>query len=360
VLHRSPSSGPPRILFVPNWPVVSEHERAGHQTPDFYPVDGRYWFFRHFEMPVSVDVLDTRSWPGWHLEEKAIRFYAGQNLRALAIAAEYDLIFPFGAQSAVGMLAAWRILGKSHPPVLVDDAGCLNAGRPDRPFSFQTSRWAMSEAQHIVWHSSSSLALCQRRCPELAAKGEFLPFGINLEDLGSVVVRDGNYALCAGNSPRSWDSVVDAWSAFPKRQLLLLGSPLVRAQLPANVHAVPRLPFHQYLRLLAGARVVLLPLPDGWASWGQMTLLQAMGLGKPTVVTNVRPIIDYVRDGCMVVCGRNPQGMVDAVDRVWTDVNLRRELGAAAKHAVLSRFGEAGMALAVERAVRETLGTSSD
>jgi glycosyltransferase involved in cell wall biosynthesis len=357
VLHKVPAgTRGTRVLFLPNWPVAGAADAAGRQSPDYYPSDGQYWFFRHFAMPVAVDVLDTAAWPGFRLEESFAHFYLSQGLAAARIASQYDLVFAFGAQSAVGLLALLRLRQKPHPPVIVDDAGCLNAGRPDRRVSFSATRWALGGASRIIWHSTASLELCRELCPELAAKGEYLPFGTNLRDLAGVDVSDGDYAVCAGNSPRGWTQLATAWRAFPGRRLLLLGSDLRQADLPSHVLSMPKVPFRTYVRLLAGARLVVLPLPDGWASWGQMTLLQAMALGKPVVVTDVRPVRDYISQGCVTVRSDDYDAMLREAGRLWLDADLRRTLGRVARQAATERFDEALMANRLEAILVESLG----
>jgi len=309
---------------------------------------------------VAVDVLDSDIWWPSRLEERAFHMYLSQGLVAAHFGREYDIVFAFGAQSAVALLAAWRVRRRHHPPVVVDDAGCLNAGRPDRRFSFAATRWAMGEANRIIWHAHASLDLCRVACPELAAKGDYVPFGVNLEDLAAARPRDGDYAVCAGNSPRDWEALAEGWRAFPDRQLILLGPrPKGGAPLPKNVRAMGRVPFRDYVDLLAGARVVLLPLPDGWASWGQMTLLQAMALGKPVVVTDVRPVRDYIAEGCVTVPPNDVRGLMDAASALWLDGTLRSGVGRAAKQVVTERFDERIMAQRFEAVVLRALDSGT-
>lgn len=325
------------------------------QSPDFFPRDGRYWMFRHFDSTPRVDVLDAASWRYWTREEQYLRFYVGQAVRALSRCRDYDLVFAFGAQSAVALLGALRLLGRSHPPVIVDDAGCVNGGRPDRRFSFWCSRWALREAAHVVWHSSASLRLCEDACPELATRGEFIPFGVNLPDLAGAVVADGDYAICVGQSPRDWQSLLAAWSALPHRRLVLVGAPQREVPTQRDVTVLPRVPFAEYVRLLAGARLVILPLPDGLASWGQMTLLQAMGLGKPVVVTDVQPVRDYISAGCVRVKANDVADLSRAVNRLWEDEEARQTLGTEARRVVANFYSEPEMARRFQRIITETL-----
>lgn len=356
MLHLSPLCGnKPRILFLPNWRVHPEVPGEARQSPDFFPRDGRYWMFRHFDSVPRVDVLDAASWRYWAKEEQYLRFYVGQAARALSRCRDYDLVFAFGAQSAVALLGALRLLRRRHPPVIVDDAGCLNAGRPDRRLSFWSTRWALREAAHVVWHSSASLRLCEDVCPELATRGQFFPFGVNLPDLAGAVVADGDYAICVGQSPRDWRNLAATWSRFPYRQLILVGAPQTGVPRQPNVTVLPKVPFAEYISLLAGARLVILPIPDGLASWGQMTLLQAMGLGKPVIVTDVRPVRDYISAGCVRVKANDVADLTRAVDRFWEDEEARRTLGNEARRVIADFYSEPVMAKRFQSIITETL-----
>jgi glycosyltransferase involved in cell wall biosynthesis len=183
-----------------------------------------------------------------------------------------------------------------------------------------------------------------------------LHFGISLPDVDFVPSTDGGYAICAGNSPREWTGLARAWHSEADFPLLLLGAPVRQSELPSNVVALPRVDFPAYVRLLAEARVVLLPLPDGWASWGQMTLLQAMALGKSVVVSNVRPVRDYVAEGCLTVPGADHRAMARAAVRLRHDHAGRVRLGEQARSAVEHSFNEVTMARRFESIIAAILG----
>jgi len=330
---------------MPNWAVVPENRRHGWQSPDYYPDDGKYWFFRQFAEEWSVDVLDAASWYYWASEERFLRFYLGQGLQALRHVNRYDLVFAFGSQSAVALLGTLRCLGLPHPPVVVDDAGCLNAGHPEKRLSFQATRWALEDTAAVIWHATASRELCTRACPRLAARGTFVPLGINDHEFLSTPTHDGGYALCTGYAQRGWPTLLDAWRSLPGVPLKLLGAPLRQAGLPPGVTVLPRMSFPDYRDLVAGARVVVLPVPDGWASWGQMTLLQAMALGKPVVVTQTKPVRDYLSDEwCVPVPPEDPAALAQGVQSLWNDPCSRDRLGKAARQAVTERFSERQMA----------------
>ena len=88
------------------------------------------------------------------------------------------------------------------------------------------------------------------------------------------------------------------------------------------------------------AAVVVVPLlADTDRSAGQQTYLNAMGRGKPVVVTDAPGVRDYItHDETGLIVPNEPEALADAVNRVLTDRALARRLGDAARADVLSRF----------------------
>jgi glycosyltransferase involved in cell wall biosynthesis len=71
-----------------------------------------------------------------------------------------------------------------------------------------------------------------------------------------------------------------------------------------------------------------------------LTVLEAMALGKPVVVTNVGGLPEVVEDGVtgLVVPPRDPGALADAVVSLLGDPELRARMGAAGRERFLERF----------------------
>jgi glycosyltransferase involved in cell wall biosynthesis len=80
------------------------------------------------------------------------------------------------------------------------------------------------------------------------------------------------------------------------------------------------------------------------------SLLDAMACGKPVVATTAGGIPEVVEDGVtgLLVPPRDHEAMADAIVRLLTDADLRREMGVAGLAAARERFS-------VERMVLDTL-----
>jgi glycosyltransferase involved in cell wall biosynthesis len=108
----------------------------------------------------------------------------------------------------------------------------------------------------------------------------------------------------------------------------------------ANVKAGFLPPDEHDARVRAAAVVVVPLLADTDRSAGQQTYLNAMGRGKPVVVTDAPGVRDYVTDGeTGLIVPNEPGALGDAVNRLLTDHQLARKLGEAARTEVQSKFG---------------------
>jgi glycosyltransferase involved in cell wall biosynthesis len=103
--------------------------------------------------------------------------------------------------------------------------------------------------------------------------------------------------------------------------------------LPERCDVRGRLPLQEFLSLMAGATVVVVPLRWGEAPHGHTTVAQALCLGKAVVTTRGASVEDYVRDGIegLLVEPGDVEGYRRAVVRLATGDRLRGACEAAAR-----------------------------
>ena len=107
----------------------------------------------------------------------------------------------------------------------------------------------------------------------------------------------GDHVFAGGNSHRDYDALLQAAELLPEREFVIATNLLEDRELPPNVTAAA-VPHSEFVRLMQSARVVVVPMVSGLRrSTGQQTYLNAMVLGKPTVVTDTLGVRDHVRDG---------------------------------------------------------------
>jgi glycosyltransferase involved in cell wall biosynthesis len=132
------------------------------------------------------------------------------------------------------------------------------------------------------------------------------------------------------------------WDAHPQAQLVLIGRDsfwkkgLMSAELRRlagprsdRLHMLGDQPQTRLFPALAAADVVA--LPSLWEAFG-IAALEAMALGRPTVVTAAGGYPEFVRpdrDG-LLVAPADPSALAEALTALLGDASLRERLGASA------------------------------
>jgi hypothetical protein len=164
----------------------------------------------------------------------------------------------------------------------------------------------------------------------------FTPFCATARDL-----RDepgGHGVIASGNSLRDYRALIKA-AAHIDADLTVATSLALPAISSSNVDAC-YLSAAEHDARVRSASVVVVPLLAGTErSAGQQTYLNAMGWGKPVVVTDAPGVRDYITDGeTGLIVPNEPAALADAINRLLADRAFARRLGAAARADVHARF----------------------
>lgn len=214
----------------------------------------------------------------------------------------------------------------------------------------------------IAFGYEESLKLKEFLGVPFQSRVRFIPFGAHtgLFSLPRGDVSDGPDVLSVGADPmRDFQVILRTAELRPDWKFELTASAEHASRLtrlPQNVRLSTDMPFTQTLERMNSARVVALPVRENSYSGATTTLLQAMALGRATVVSRVGAI----RDGYGFIDHQNlrwvesndPVRWAEILDQLMSDDDGRLRLGQRAQaHAATSlswqRFTDAiGAALA--------------
>ena len=185
----------------------------------------------------------------------------------------------------------------------------------------------LSEEERSVFASAFGIPLERVACTR---------FGHQLWSRADGPTHDGGYVFAGGDSLRDYDTLlaaVDGLGGVPLR----LATSRRFEHLPDGVEAGP-VPYEEYVELLAGARLVVVPMRATRRAAGLVTYLNAMALGKPVIVSEVPAVHEYVDAGrtAIVVPPEDPRALRDAMALALDPANRAATvaMGAAARETV--------------------------
>ncbi len=352
-----------KILMLVNWDVHRQQNGQVLQSPNLYLAGEPYWFFKHWPEPVQVDVIDYSRLPVLHkIERFKLKFYICQILKALPKVSNYDLILSHGAQSGV-LLAFLRSLLKSKlPPHIIIDVGCFNGAR-NNALELAPLRVASKSIAGVITHTSKQSIYYNLCLPELKEKNRFVPFGTDPDFFKPLGLTEEDYILCVGYIKRDWETLLAAFSGLQSDTTLKLVGAAGKIKIPAGIAAskkiecLPYVPILELKKIIERAKLVILPLPYQLYSFGQMTMLQAMSMGKAVVVSNVPGIADYVEDGKNAVLVRpyDYGELRDKMEYLLSRPEERIQIGKNARKTIEEKFNEKNMAEEIHRSCYELI-----
>jgi glycosyltransferase involved in cell wall biosynthesis len=199
-------------------------------------------------------------------------------------------------------------------------------------------RFLFRRVDHFI-HHFKDLHLYQHFFGIGPERSSFVPFKPNIRYQHAVPPdSEGEYVLCFGRSLRDYDTFLDAMEripypgAVPKPDFSTLrqhGSRFTRSmdRLPKNVRMLEDDgSSHALVRILAKARIVVLPILRTSLLAGISTYLNAMYMGK-CVILSEGPGCSDVLTGqqCLFVVPEDPEALARRITEAWENDQLRIE-----------------------------------
>lgn len=351
-----------KILMLVNWKIqYCKSKPEDKQPPDYHVYGEDYWFYRYFREKPEVDVIDIHSFP-WleNFEKNKIRFYIWQTLRVIPQLGQYDLIVSHGMQSGV-VLSLWRRLFKTKAKHIVFDIGSFNSAA-ESGFALKLMQFTSKSIDGLIYHTSSQLTYYQKFFPWIVPRSKFIRFGTDLEFFDPSDLKDfedkDSYMLCVGYTKRDWDTVVEAYKRLDINcKLRLIGHVSERYKGIPGVEQIPFVPIKELINQIYNARFCVLPLESFNYSYGQMTLMQQMALGKCVIAARVPSLIDYIEDGktALMYTPCNARELMERIVVINNDDSLRNLIAQRGREYLKNACCEPIMAAEIETFYRGLL-----
>ncbi|UHC14886.1 glycosyltransferase family 4 protein [Methylobacterium currus] len=260
------------------------------------------------------------AWAAWRLVRAAPRGGAGVMTG-----------FP---QLAVTAALVKLVLGRRDVPLV---AWCFNLGRTPGGWKARLARVVLGQVDVFVVHSRREIALYAEWLDLPRDRFVFVPLSIHDEPRETREDEAAPFVLAMGSANRDYATLVAATAPLGLPTVIVAGAHAVEGlDLPPTVTVRNGLTIAECHDLCGRARVNVVPLRNTDFTSGQVTVLEAMMLGKPVVATRAAGTEDYVVEGenGLLVPSQDPAALAAAIAALWDDPDARARLGAGARRTV--------------------------
>jgi glycosyltransferase involved in cell wall biosynthesis len=161
-------------------------------------------------------------------------------------------------------------------------------------------------------------------------KIDFVHWGVNPPTIDGEPVEAGAYVASIGGNARDYRTLMDAARLMSGTKFVVVARPenLMGLDIPQNVIVHRNLPLSAAVNILGHSRLMALPLMGSDVPCGHVTLVAAMHLGRPVVVTDSTGVADYVENGVtgLTVKMRSAIELKRAMEGLLKNESLRKSL----------------------------------
>jgi glycosyltransferase involved in cell wall biosynthesis len=179
-----------------------------------------------------------------------------------------------------------------------------------------------SEAERLIYHKYFDIPL---------EKLLFLHWGGKAPEYNpKTPIVEGEYLCAIGGNRRNYKSLVAAMEKLPQYRCVIVARPynLAGVKLPSNVVLYENIPFEHAMNLLKFSKFMVLPLEGANIPCGHVTMVSAMRLGVPMLVSASSGITDYAIEGQTAVVYEPLSGehLAGKITELWNDPDKLKAL----------------------------------
>ncbi len=348
-----------KILLLINWHIEYGQHQDDSYLPSDYCYDKKFWFFKYFKEPCEVDVVDTRS-IRWieKFEKQYLRIYIMQTLRVLPKLKKYDLIISHGTTSGIFLDLLREIFKLKTPPHITVDISSFHKAS-ESGLIYNLCRKASKKIDYLIYHTSMQEKYFKKHFPWLNSKSKFIPFGIDKNYWEKKEYKKLNctepFILCVGYRKRDWKTLIKAYQkSSQKFKMYLIGNDNIENN-QKNIKILPFMKLDELMQYICDSYCCILPLEYMPYSFGQMTLLQEMIMGKAVITAKVPSVMDYNSDGLIWYKAGDEKDLLKKLEWIFDHPVEIKKLGNINQSTVRNKYSAEQMAEEFEKICLELI-----
>ncbi len=232
-------------------------------------------------------------------------------------------VFPQLAAAA----GIWKLIERSDRPLV---AWLFNTEGLNSQIKRNIARIPLGRVDRFIVHSTAEIHGYAELLRLPVERFEYVPmqYGARVEsDVPEGF--DEPYIFATGSGYRDYETFFAAVAKLGIRTVVLASDrALAGLTIPPNVEILDQLTRPEIRRLVAHARVNVVPLNDEALTAGLITIVETFRHGRSLVTTNRLGLEDYCIDGKTALCADlfDPRSMADRIHQMWSDDELRKSL----------------------------------
>jgi glycosyltransferase involved in cell wall biosynthesis len=240
-------------------------------------------------------------------------------------------------------------------------AWCFNLGKLYGGMKGRLARFGLGAVDRFVCHSTFEVDQYSRWLRLPRDRFTFVPLQRGrLVDHDTPEDRERPFLVAMGSARRDYATLFEAVAALGYRTIVIAAPHAVAGlSVPANVEVRNGLTRDECYVLSQRARMNVVPIANEQTASGQVSVVQAMHLGRAVIATDCPGTRDYLRNeqnGLTVRAG-DVKEMSQAIRRLWEDEAERQRLGVAARIDARDRFSDEAAGRHLTRILDEVLAS---
>lgn len=245
-----------------------------------------------------------------------------------------DILISHHPYMSLFIAVALKMLGKSHS--VKHYAFSFNHGNGlfFRGMLLWIARYVFKDTNGFVVYSQAERLIFNNLYNIDLDKISFCHWAVNPPEIKNecmgYIVKSKPYVCCMGRNNRDFDSFIKAMEKAKMFNAILVcpEGKVDASSLPDNVLLKNEIPFSEAMTILSNASVNVTPLKDASTGAGHITIVAAMQLGIPQLLTKLETIDDYFLDGQhgFFIEKDNSDSLVDKLTLLMKDDNLREKM----------------------------------
>lgn len=280
-----------------------------------------YWYAlgRRFEKIVKLDLVETI-----------------QVSRKLS---NNNLILSASEKTAIPLSMLLALTGQGIPHVVI--AHRLSSDNKIRLFRL----WPLYKTfSHVICVSQAQVDFAVQQLKIPPSRVHFVFDKVDHQFFRPMEDEPEDYVLAVGQEQRDYRTLQQALAGTKIKLIVVASSSWSTYRLPSlredNVQVVQNIPYTLLRSLYARARLVVVPLHNVSYGAGANAILEAMAMGKPTIVSQTPGNKEYLVDGetGIFVPPGNVAHLRETILSLWDDKAAHKRLGENARQAVIERM----------------------